>query len=765
MSSKMPYKLRCSMAGHSKDVRSVTVGELMEECVVSGSRDKTAKLWLPEGLGFVCDQTYIGNEGYVSSVAIGGTSDNFPGGCVITGCQDGKIRVYNPGSVNPTSTFTGHSDTVCALITRPGFLLSGSWDKTARLWQSDGAPIVTLSGHAAAVWAIEFLHCPNSASEVLILTGSADKTIKLWKGDSPFQSFKGHTDCVRALAVCDSNRFLSAANDATIRLWITSGDCIATFYGHTNYIYGLCMMPDRNVFVSCGEDRSLRIWKLDVFDECQQTVFLPAQSVWSVSVMRNGDIVTGSSDGLVRIFTQSPERAANAEVLQAFEQELAQTSLNAQLELGGIKASDLPGPESLFEPGTREGQTKMVRNGETVSCYSWSSGDSEWTKVGDVVGAAGQSEATKNLYEGKEYDYVFSVDIEEGKPPLKLPYNTSEDPWLAAQKFIHKNDLSQYHLDTVANFIIQNSKSGTSDGASQTSNMSNTYVDPFTGGSRYVPSSGNVPSNIAMNVAEDPFTGSGRYIPVGQPKKPEPSLFPVKDFLCFDQAKIEAITSKLREFNEKVDPSLQLSDADLLSFVQSADPKSTIQGIPHLETFLRWPSDMMFPALDILRLASRHPHMNRFLSEKEGLLDVLLAVGRSTVPNCMMIFRTIAHLSMHKSAQQTLMDHREAIFASVLSVMTESDLSFTKHSQWKHVEVAVSTIILNFSILIHSTASFATEEEALFRTLVAVGTLLADDNDAVAIAHSIELKSKIDYFQNVSGKVGECSKQILLLLK
>lgn len=54
------------------------------------------------------------------------------------------------------------------------------------------------------------------------------------------------------------------------------------------------MMPDRNVFVSCGEDRSLRIWKLDVFDECQQTVFLPAQSVWSVSVMRNGDIVTGS---------------------------------------------------------------------------------------------------------------------------------------------------------------------------------------------------------------------------------------------------------------------------------------------------------------------------------------------------------------------------------------------------------------------------------------------------------------------------------------
>ena len=212
-----------------------------------------------DSLGFVCDQTYSGNEGYVSAVAIGFCSDNFPSGSVVTGCQDGKIRIYNPGTVNPTSTLTGHTDTglsdkhnclntrsfkslfhilVCALVTRPGFLLSGSWDKTARLWQSDGSPVVTLSGHAAAVWAVEFLQCSPSASEAIVLTASADKTIKMWKGDSPFQTFKGHTDCVRALAVCDSNHFLSAANDATIKLWITSGECISTFYGHTNYIYG-----------------------------------------------------------------------------------------------------------------------------------------------------------------------------------------------------------------------------------------------------------------------------------------------------------------------------------------------------------------------------------------------------------------------------------------------------------------------------------------------------------------------------------------------
>lgn len=127
---------------------------------------------------------------------------------------------------------------MCALVTQSGFLLSGSWDTTAKLWQSDGSIICTLSGHSAAVWAVEFLQHSSSVSELITLTASADKTIKMWKGESPFQIFKGHTDCVRALAVIDSKRFLSAANDATVRLWITSGECVSVFYGHTNYIYG-----------------------------------------------------------------------------------------------------------------------------------------------------------------------------------------------------------------------------------------------------------------------------------------------------------------------------------------------------------------------------------------------------------------------------------------------------------------------------------------------------------------------------------------------
>lgn len=75
----------------------------------------------------------------------------------------------------------------------------------------------------------------------------------------------------------------------------------------------------------------------------------------------------------------------------------------------------------------------------------------------------------------QEYDYVFTIDVNEGGPSLKLPYNLSEDPWLTAHNFLQKNDLSPMFLDQVANFIIENTKGHVVGPAQPTDG------DPFTG--------------------------------------------------------------------------------------------------------------------------------------------------------------------------------------------------------------------------------------------------------------------------------------------
>lgn len=132
----------------------------------------------------------------------------------------------------------------------------------------------------------------------------------------------------------------------------------------------------------------------------------------------------------------------------------------------------LPGSEALLEDGKKPGQMKMVREPGGVVAYTWTveAGRSYWKKIGDVVGANNEDNKGKTQFEGKVsssvfpksilnifmyfnyfqfYDFVFSVDVEDGKPPIKLPYNNGDDPSKAAQDFLVKNSLPFVYLEQV----------------------------------------------------------------------------------------------------------------------------------------------------------------------------------------------------------------------------------------------------------------------------------------------------------------------------
>jgi len=66
--------------------------------------------------------------------------------------------------------------------------------------------------------------------------------------------------------------------------------------------------------------------------------------------MPNGDIVSGSSDGIVRVFSESEDRWASAEDLKTFEDQVASQALPSQ-QVGDVKKSDLPGTDALLHPG------------------------------------------------------------------------------------------------------------------------------------------------------------------------------------------------------------------------------------------------------------------------------------------------------------------------------------------------------------------------------------------------------------------------------
>jgi phospholipase A-2-activating protein len=66
--------------------------------------------------------------------------------------------------------------------------------------------------------------------------------------------------------------------------------------------------------------------------------------------MPNGDIVSGCSDGIVRVFSEQKERWASADMLKDYEDALARQALPSQ-QVGDVNKEQLQGTEGLNTPG------------------------------------------------------------------------------------------------------------------------------------------------------------------------------------------------------------------------------------------------------------------------------------------------------------------------------------------------------------------------------------------------------------------------------
>ena len=78
---------------------------------------------------------------------------------------------------NLFQVFKGHKDCISSVAFSPDGknILTGSMDKTARLWDLSGNLIQEFTGHMGIIFSVTF-----SPDGKTILTGSLDKTARLW---------------------------------------------------------------------------------------------------------------------------------------------------------------------------------------------------------------------------------------------------------------------------------------------------------------------------------------------------------------------------------------------------------------------------------------------------------------------------------------------------------------------------------------------------------------------------------------------------------
>lgn len=535
-------------------------------------------------------------------------------------------------------------------------------------------------------------------------------------------------DVVRALCKLPPNHpsgahFASAGNDAIIRLWTLEGRQVSELHGHENFIYSLAVLPDGKI-VSAGEDRTVRLWSAS---ECIQTITHPAISVWTVAVCaENGDIVTGASDRIIRIFTREAERYADPAAIEQFNDDVKSSAIPQQT-MGNINKEQLPGPEFLTQKsGTKEGQVQMIlESNGNITAYQWSMAASQWVSVGTVVDQAG-SDGRKISHNGKEYDYVFDVDIEEGKPPLKLPYNASQNPYEVARKFCEDHNLPLTYLDQVTNFIVQNTQGATL-------GQSNAQgADPWGTGSRYRPGDAAPP-------AQPP--------PVSKPK-----ILPQKGYLDILTANHKPILKKLLEFNQALvnegskDLSFNPSDIDELNTAVASMERGHVKNVASsaidliLKAATQWPQDKRLPGLDLLRLlfAAEEP-VAYLVTERQILQQFAISeifTPASPLNNTMMAIRSLSNLFKTDIGRAVAGEEFDQIHAFVSPFLTSPN---------RNLIIALTTLYINYSVLLTGENNAdrvlsllddlskilqnATDSEAVYRALVATGTLLSLGSD------------------------------------
>ncbi|KAL4226147.1 hypothetical protein ACF0H5_014134 [Mactra antiquata] len=290
-------KGRCTVRtfeGHSQGISCVQFDDTR---IVSGSSDKTIKVWNIRTNAQWSVQTLVGHSGTVRCLHLEGNR-------LVSGSTDCMIKVWDLSTQESWSsiackvTMTGHVDTVRCLQVDDVKVISGSYDKTLKIWDlPTGTCKMTLRGHQAAVLCVHF-------NDTKVVSGSCDKTIKVWNYQgSCIMTLTGHQDAVTCLQF-DATRIISGSLDCNLKFWdIHSGECINTIdwkaaEGHTGVVR--CLQADSWRLVSAADDKTIKVWNL----ETGKRLVTLRNHTDGVTCLQFNDfiIVSGSYDKTVKLW-------------------------------------------------------------------------------------------------------------------------------------------------------------------------------------------------------------------------------------------------------------------------------------------------------------------------------------------------------------------------------------------------------------------------------------------------------------------------------
>jgi len=279
---------QAQLRGHGGPVRALAVSP-DGSSVVSGSFDTSAIRWsLTRN---AAEQVLRFHESAVNAVALAAD------GGIVTGGEDGRVAVWQPGSPVPAQVFEGHTAPVVGLAISPDgrLVASASWDRTIRLWPLAGGTPRTLEGHQQNVNGVAFT--PDGQS---LVSAGYDLTLRIWPLDGGPETTITLPTPLNSVAVARDGEIVAGGADGRVFFVGPKGDVRGELDSGQVPIISVALSPDSTLAAAAGIRGSVAIIERKA-RTLVRTLVGPGLPVWAAAFLPdNRTLMTGGTDRMIR---------------------------------------------------------------------------------------------------------------------------------------------------------------------------------------------------------------------------------------------------------------------------------------------------------------------------------------------------------------------------------------------------------------------------------------------------------------------------------
>lgn len=298
-------ELRHSLEGHRGSVRCITLTDIFvitgagQDEELESSEDERSSThsqsslndsttWTPDNEDSLSDTQSTSSRGEDTECSV----------------LDYSVRTWDARSGKALLTLQGHEKGVTCVAHMPGFVISGSEDKTVRVWNAiDGSEHLVFRKHKRAIVDITI-----RGTEVV--SASKDLTVRIWNARTGLQSQRIKLqdlsdwviDSLHSVCIINNSIYAATASGSSVTVWDVSFKIQLYEFDDFDDDVTTVAISDRYIVIG-SDDQAIRVW--DQFTGNELVHLQGHASYVQCVAISDQYVVSGSWDSTVRIWDVS----------------------------------------------------------------------------------------------------------------------------------------------------------------------------------------------------------------------------------------------------------------------------------------------------------------------------------------------------------------------------------------------------------------------------------------------------------------------------